>query len=433
MSLPLYHKQDLFLPNLSAILRNVTVPTSAAWNTLSPYNYYIYGKAFRLYNSSTQPTNLLLLYETDYPSGDSNATALLTYLIIILVFWPIFPGIIGLFANFMARRCGISLPYSSSLLLFRLYSIFGMINKQLNLAARHGHLPNVELCLKCGADVNRTDDKSYLHNFLHWGGYIMAYGPFWTVLHVILSPIFPIFDYFQKDDEVKKKKDRESEDQDVQHQPHYYLTPANAGDGITPLMWAVRMRHHPAVTFLLQQGADVKRKNVRVAVMLLNVQCSHLFINVFYVHLGLFMSDNFYSAAQVEVKNASDFAVRNLRYVKNKADCLPQYQQISILVALINADPDWDPIQLLFDSERPLIDVLVDNDRLFLLAGINLTFERISAHDYALLFVIIQCDVETINGISEVVDPSFDTMKTNLEVLVKKRPSLLSAKVRYDS
>jgi len=140
------------------------------------------------------------------------------------------------------------------------------------------------------------------------------------------------------------------------------------------------------------------------------------------------LPDHFFSAAQVEGKNASDFAVKNLRYVKNKAE--NQSQQISILVALINADLEWDPNQLLFDSERPLIDVLVYNDRLILLAGINLTFERISAHDYALLFVIIQCDVEKINGNSEVVNPSFETLKTNLEALVKKRPSLLSAKVR---
>ena len=127
---------------------------------------------------------------------------------------------------------------------------------------------------------------------------------------------------------------------------------------------------------------------------------------------------------------ASYFAVQSLRNNRN------QIERISIYLALINCDPDWDPNQLLFSSDGiPLINIFSPKYRILLLAGINLTFGCVSAHDNALFFVIVESDEDKSNieqgqeEEDEEIKSSFNTLKRNLEELIKKYPRLLTVQV----
>ena len=161
---------------------------------------------------------------------------------------------------------------------------------------------------------------------------------------------------------------------------------------------------------------------------------------------------------QIEGENASDFAFQNLQ--EGKQDHSDFDSLISIYLSLINADPDWDPNQLLVEVSitqpfnplniiflrlnpsnqtitRPPIDVLSPTNRLKLLAGINLTKQCVTAHDNVLLFfVVIQSD-EDKSDIDEEgqeeededVNSSFYILKRNVEELIKRYPSLLTVQV----
>ena len=102
--------------------------------------------------------------------------------------------------------------------------------------------------------------------------------------------------------------------------------------------------------------------------------------------------------------------------------------KISILLALLNADPAWDPWRLFINCNKygpivPRIDVIQNTKhRLFFLAGIPLTLERVSDHHNKLLFSIIQeSDAQS--------KESFDTLKDHLRALVKDNPDILKAQV----
>ena len=256
MSHASYHQQqNLVLPNISLVFQNVTFPSIAAWNTLSSYNYYLHGKAFRFVNSTNMPTNLLLIYD-ESPANKSwiDATYTLFFLLLLL-----YPGLTFLQFFYMAAvtrspykwfalsalaleiqtswfgvRTSSSFRIVLPLVLFRLYGMFGLVDKQLNLAARHGNLKNVRACLKSGTDLDCTDDACCLQHFLSLVGILLGipllfyfYGPF-LFLNEFLDCFFI----------------------------------ATAGKEVTPLMWAVRKFHLGVVTFLLQQGADINKKNV---------------------------------------------------------------------------------------------------------------------------------------------------------------------------
>ena len=255
MSHASYHQQqNLVLPNISLVFQNVTFPSNADWNTLNPYNYLIYGKAFRFVNSTNMPTNLLLIYEL--PANKSWTDTRYTYFPLLLFLYPGFAflhffyiayatsrphklSVLSYVARDMQTSCfGFQSSCSSRILLpiilFQLYGIFGLVEKQLNLAARHGNLANVRACLKRGTDVNCTDHKCFVQKFLNLFGVLLGipllfyfYGPF-LFLNEFLGCFFP----------------------------------ATAGKRDTPLMWAVRKCHLGVVTFLLQQGADINKTNV---------------------------------------------------------------------------------------------------------------------------------------------------------------------------
>ena len=145
---------------------------------------------------------------------------------------------------------------------------------------------------------------------------------------------------------------------------------------------------------------------------------------------------------QVEGKIAADFAVRNLRNTGYLRYLSEIDDNISIYLALINRDPDWDSNQLLVEVSsgrtitRPLIDVLSPTNRLKLLAGINLTLQCVTAHNNAFFFVIIQSDgdksdidEEGQQEEDEEINSSFYILKRNLEELIKRYPRLLTVQV----
>ena len=243
MSHASYHQQqNLAIPNISVVFQNVTFPSIAAWNTLSSYNYYLHGKAFRFVNSSNHPTNLLLIYESPAVTSSIDYSVL-----IVISIWSggcwlaYFLG--HLSTKEKKRKEGrVAFRASYSLPLFRFYGIFGLVGKQLNLAARHGNLANVEACLKRGTDVNCTDNKCYVQHFLDFCGVFFGI----PLLLLFFGPHLYYNEYLS------------------------FIFPATAGIKDTPLMWAVRNGHLHIVTFLLQQGADIDRKNVSIVIGILD-------------------------------------------------------------------------------------------------------------------------------------------------------------------
>ena len=135
----------------------------------------------------------------------------------------------------------------------------------------------------------------------------------------------------------------------------------------------------------------------------------------------------FYYHVQVYGKIAADFALHHLWNLDNEK--LRITNAIPIYLAVINADPDWDPSALL-----SLIHSLSRTNRILLLAGINLTYKCVSAHDHGLFFVMIQSDRDNSNTDEEGQEDEesnspFKKLKNNLEGLIKKCPRLLVAKV----
>ena len=426
MSHASYHQQKNFvLPNISLVFRNVTFPSAVAWNKLKDDGSCWYGKRMRFYDSSGRATNLLLLndsnvyYNYNYTWGRFDYSYIPYYdyttewwfltSIFLSIFWPIFPLLVILFSKICEKSSQQSLFLFP---MFWIYGMFGMVEKQLNLAARYGYLSGVQACLKRGVDVNCTDNKSYVQGLLQF-----------IFLFLVFGPCYFLFVYFYSCCFFKMKfEEKENE---------FLFLFSNSGNADTPLILAVWNRHLPVVTYLLQQNANVKMQNVRIVI-----------VSLYLSRLFLYMSDLFRCRLQDEGKIAADFAVRNLRNTGYLRYLSEIDDNISIYLALINRDPDWDPNQLLVEVvsgrmiTRPLIDVFSPTNRLKLLAGINLTLQCVTAHNNALFFVIIQSDgdksdidEEGQEEEDEEINSSFYILKRNLEELIKRYPRLLTVQV----
>ena len=244
MSYASYHQQkNLVLPNIFLVFRNVTFPSAVAWNKLNDDGICWYGKRMRFYDSSGRATNLLLLndsnvyynyyyYDSTYTQSVDPTAAVVISLIFLVILWPGIPLLIRFFFNRMGKLFFLSLP------LFWIYGLFGMVEKQLLLAARYGHLPSVIACLKRGVDINCSDNKDCERGLLQFLNLILYFGPFWV-------PFFCLLRCCQiRDAHFETVLDAEGQVDD------------------TPLILAVRNRHLPVVTYLIQQNANVKIQNV---------------------------------------------------------------------------------------------------------------------------------------------------------------------------
>ena len=269
-----YHQQqNLVLPNISLVFRNVTFPSAVAWNKLKDDGSCWYGKRMRFYDSSGRATNLLLLNDSyvhnyNYTWGPYIYTPYYDYTtewwfltsIFLSIFWPIFPLLVILFSKICEKSSQQSLSF---LLLFWIYGMFGMVEKQLNLAARYGHLPRVQACLKRGVDVNCTDNKSYIQGLLQLFFLFLVFGPCYFLVVYL------------------KTKKMKFEDKD-----EFLFLFSNAGNADTPLILAVWNRHLPVVTYLIQQNANVKMQNVSIVIVSLYLSRLFLLIHIWYVTLS---------------------------------------------------------------------------------------------------------------------------------------------------
>ena len=229
-----YQQQDLVLRNISLVFHNVTFPSQTAWNTLKSNSYTVDGRFMRFYTSSGSPTNLWLFSQTIVDASstggtsDSQISGIWIFLaIIVLIAWPA----LGIFAVALFTSYGNSF-------LFWFYDKYGLVGKKLNLAVRYGHLHIVKACLNRGIDVNCTDNKYYMEDLLGLLFAFLCYGPFVIV-----------FFYFCGCGDYND------------------LVSSSAGKGYTPLMWAVRRGHLPVVTYLIEQNANVKLKNVSIVIV----------------------------------------------------------------------------------------------------------------------------------------------------------------------
>ena len=271
MSHASYHQQqNLVLPDISLVFRNVTFPSAVAWNKLEKLKGTygsVYGKYMRFYDSSGRATNLLLLndsfveyhnytrrgrYTDDSTYTQSyDYTTVLLSLIFIAILWPIMPLLLRSFLKRMRKSVYLSLP------LFWFYGTFGLVEKQLNLAARCGYLPGVEAGLKQGVDVNCKDKKDCERGLLQFLSIFLYFGPVYFPLFYFITICFGDDSFFER-----------------------LLGVQVDGNADTPLIWAVRMIHLPVVKYLLQQNADVKKKNVSIfdcrCVILTNI--SYIFL-----------------------------------------------------------------------------------------------------------------------------------------------------------
>ena len=268
MSYASYHQQqNLVLPNISLVFRNVTFPSAVAWNTLKGNDYCFHGKYMRFYDSLSKATNLLLVNETYlHYNGDGLANTQSSYdyrnewwfstSIIWTFYWPF------IIHGFSLYSMGSESFQSSSFSLFYwIYGMFGMVDKQLNLAARYGHLPSVQACLKRGVDVNCTDNKYFILRLLHLIFLLLYFGPFYFLFAWLLVPVLGkfwgiIYLFNPSVDNADTPLMRAVK-------MSYYIFPSVA-NADTPLMWAVKMRHLPVVTYLLEQNANVKVINVSI-------------------------------------------------------------------------------------------------------------------------------------------------------------------------